>query len=246
MKEKTWLNKKSKIVMTVAALVLLVVGGTYAWWVANKKVEQTVSMGKLDFTAEFPKLVLDEHYEPGLSIDFSGKIKNTGNLAIAIKINNDSDIKFIYSDDAQTAIEPGNQKFVKDEAGLIELSFEPKDGDYFGNADAFWFTDATNPEVRILMLEPKAEIEVVNQAVLSGKMGNKYQEATVKIGANLKGTQVLGGALLAELGIEEDNMVPLENKSNRGIQARSMISSEPSQNAQKADQRLRDLLKRGK
>lgn len=246
MKEKTWLNKKSKIIMAVAALVLLVVGGTYAWWVANKKVEQTVSMGKLDFTAEFPKLVLDEYYEPGLSIDFAGKIKNTGNLSIAIKIDNDSDIKFVYSDDQQTSIEASKQQFVKDTDNLIELSFEPKDGDYFGNPNAYWFTDETNSDVRILMLEPKAEIEVTNQAVLSGEMGNKYQEATVKVGANLKGTQVLGGALLAELGVDEANMIPLENKSsNRGIQARSMMST-PSQNAQKADQKLRELLKRGK
>ncbi len=245
MKNKTWLTKKTKISLVVVALMALVVGGTYAWWVANKKVEQTVSMGELDFTADFPELSLTEFYEPGLSVDFAGKIKNTGNISIVIKIENDSQVKFAYSSDGKEPIEVANQKFVKDEEDLIGLSFEPKDADYFSNPNAFWFTDGTNTEVRLLMLEPKAEIEVINQATLSDKMGNKYQNGTVKIGANLKGTQVLSGALLAELGVDEENMIPLENKSSKGIQARSMMKNQ-SAGATNADKKLRDLLKRDK
>ena len=245
MEKKNFFNRKNKIILSLIALVTLAMGGTFAWWIANKKVEQTVQMGELDFTADFPELSLNGLYEPGLQpIKFNGVIKNTGNLSIAIKIENDSQLKFIYQNDDKVSIPENEQKFEDDSENLVALSFEPKDGDYYSNADAYWFTDITNPDTRILLLEPKGTIEVTNQAVLSNQMSNRYQGATIKIGANLKGTQVLNGALSEVFNVKEENMVPLENTSNMKIQARS-FSAVKSQDRERATKRLQELLQRG-
>lgn len=246
MEKKRFWSRKKKIILSVIALITLAISGTFAWWITNKKVEQTVQMGELDFIADFPELSLNGLYEPGLQpVKFDGTIKNTGNLSIAIKIENDSQVKFKYENDDKIVIPEGNQHFEKDNEDLISLSFEPKDGDYYSNENAYWFTDITKPEIRILILEPKASVEVRNEAILSSEMGNKYQGAVIKIGANLKGTQVLNGALSEVFDVKEENMIPLETSSKLLIQSRSFSSSK-STGAERAEKRLKELLERGK
>lgn len=226
--EKAIEQKKRKLMLflTGIALVLVAIGGTYAWWTASVETKQKVSMGKLSLEANFAEIQDTVNYEPGLSVDIDGIIKNTGSIETIAKVTNSSSIKFAYADDGMTPILPENQTFVKDTEGAIQVAFGP------GNdTDVYWFKDQQNNVYALF--EVGGIIDTTVTADLNGDvMGNKYQEAEIELGAKLQATQVLDGAIQAEFGIAIGDLQDYHSGSGR------------SAGATKGEQRLAELAQR--
>lgn len=223
----------------IALIVLpILVGASYAWWTDSQVAEQTIKMGKLKIEADFPEQNLDAQYEPGIETTFNGEIRNTGTIPVIVKIENDSQIEKKYGDDVWTPIPDSQQKFEQDTLNLVQLTFEPTSQNYADNENAYWFTNQLDTSERYLLLDAGATVAVTNYGSLSAQMGNRYNEATIKIRAKIKGTQVMDGAIANELGISPENLVGLENSQT--IKARSFQNS--TQN--RADKKLKELLNR--
>lgn len=232
--QKKW-SHKTKIILTGIALLLAIVGTTYAWWTASYKTEQTISMGNLKITGDFPKLTEVENYEPGTNIEIEGKIKNTGTIPAIIKVGNGSKIQFSYKDDQLTEIPKDEQKFVDDTDNAVQLSFKPTSGQYNDpkNDLAFWFKDKN--ENIYLLLDPTGEIDITNIADFNEEvMGNKYQDSSIKVGAVLKATQVMDGAMKKEFGIDSSDLEGLEDQ----------MTSRRSNADNRAERRLAELINR--
>lgn len=233
MQEK-W-SHKTKIILTGVALLLAIVGTTYAWWTASYKTEQTINMGNLKISGNFPELTEIENYEPGTNIEIEGKIRNTGTIPAIIKIENGSKVRFVYKDDEFTSIPQDEQKFVDDNENAVLLNFKPTSGQYDDpqNDLAFWFKDQ-NQNI-YLLLDPTGEVDITNIADFNGEvMGNKYQQSSVKIGAVLKATQVIDGAMKKEFGITSSDLDGLEDQH----------TSRLAGTKNRADQRLAELVNR--
>lgn len=228
------ISRRNKIILTGLALLLAIVGTTYAWWTAKYETVQEVTMGNLKIVGDFPELEDEDIYEPGTTVELDGTIKNTGSISAIIKIENGSQIKFRYSNDNLTPVPENDQKFVEDTEQVVELNFEPASGLYNDpNSDlAFWFTD--KDQNTYLLLDPNGEVKVNNIAAFSGEMGNKYQDSIIKVGAVLKATQVMDGALKKEFGIVSSDLKGLED----GVQARS------ANQGNRAENRLKELINR--
>lgn len=228
------ISRKNKLILTGIALLLAIVGTTYAWWTAKYEAVQEVTMGNLKIVGDFPELTDEDVYEPGTTVELNGTIKNAGSISAMIKIENGSQIKFQYSDDLLTPIPANDQKFVEDTDQMVQLNFEPESGLYNDpNSElAFWFTDKDNNTY--LLLDPSGEVKVNNIAAFSGEMGNKYQDSIIKVGAVLKATQVMDGALQKEFGVTSSDLKGLED----GVQARS------ANQGNRAENRLKELVNR--
>lgn len=228
-------NKKRNLILTLMALVVVAVGGTYAWWTATVAANQKITMGKLTLTADFPELQDEIDFEPGLSSEITGTITNTGSLEAIARVENSSQIKYAYSDDNFTPVT--ELAFVKDTENAIALSFGP------GNdSEVYWFKDVAGNAY--VLFEVGGKIDTTFVADFSGEvMGNKYQEAEIKIGAKLKATQVLDEAMTAEFGITMNDLVDYSRSTSR--QARSATTNNLG-NPTKGEQRLQELIARNK
>lgn len=231
--KKKWAHS-TKIILTGIALLLAIVGTTYAWWTASYKTEQTIAMGSLKIDGDFPKLTEIDNYEPGTNVEIAGTIKNTGTIPAIIKIENGSRIQFVYKDDKFTKIPETEQEFVEDKENAVQLTFKPTSELYNDpqNESAFWFKD--QKERIYLLLEPEGKVAITNVAVFDGEvMGNKYQNSALKVGALLKATQVMDGAMKKEFGIDSSELEGLEDT---GLSRKS--------NSNRANERLAELLNR--
>lgn len=231
--KKKW-SHSTKIILTGIALLLAIVGTTYAWWTASYKTEQTIAMGSLKIDGDFPKLTEIDNYEPGTNVEIAGTIKNTGTIPAIIKIENGSRIQFVYKDDKFTKIPETEQEFVEDKENAVQLTFKPTSELYNDpqNESAFWFKD--QKERIYLLLEPEGKVAITNVAVFDGEvMGNKYQNSALKVGALLKATQVMDGAMKKEFGIDSSELEGLEDT---GLSRKS--------NSNRANERLAELLNR--
>lgn len=231
-------EKKKKIIGLLVIIIILSVGATYAWWKMKVKTVKEIAMGDLGITATFSDTTDDELYEPGLSVDFDGEIKNTGKLPVFIKVVNGSEINFKYSDDDFTP--NGANTFVPDKENAVILNFKPKTDNY-EEEDVFWFNKKGNMEEKYILLEADANVQVTNVADLDGdKMGNKYQEAKIKVGGDIIATQVIEGAMLSEFNVTLDDLEEVQN-STRQMRAYSQLNSSSSS---KGMERLRELASR--
>lgn len=217
--------------MTGIALLLSVVGATYAWWTAQIEITQNITMGNLNISGNFPQLEA-ALYEPGTSAEMSGEIMNTGTIPAIIRLENNSQIKFVYSDDALTLIPENDRNFVSDQEASVQLNLRPTSGLYNdpNNSMAYWFKDGQ--ENTYLLLEPKGKIAVICTAYFDGDiMGAKYQEALIQVKTKMRATQVLEGAIKSEFGISSQELVGIEE------QARAITDS-------RANSRLQELVNR--
>lgn len=229
--EKSKLSNKTKIILTGIALLLSVVGATYAWWTAQIEITQNITMGNLNISGNFPQLEA-ALYEPGTSAEMSGEIMNTGTIPAIIRLENNSQIKFVYSDDALTLIPENDRNFVSDQEASVQLNLRPTSGLYNdpNNSTAYWFKDGQ--ENTYLLLEPKGKIAVICTAYFDGDiMGAKYQEALIQVKTKMRATQVLEGAIKSEFGISSQELVGIEE------QARAITDS-------RANSRLQELVNR--
>lgn len=215
-KMDSWLKSKNvKLVVTGIAIILLAFGATYAWWTARVEMKQDVTLGKLRITADFEKLSDPTNFEPGTSTEIKGTIRNEGSIPAMVKIENTSQIKFIYSDDQFTLIPVEDRQFISDTTNAIKVSLGPSSGDYLDNENVYWFKDTVG-QLYVLM-EVGASLAVNTRADYDGEiMGNKYQEAEVKIGALLRATQVIDGALSNEFGISFGDLTDVQASKKSG------------------------------
>lgn len=221
--KKSKLSNKTKIILTGIALLLSIVGTTYAWWTAQFETTQNITMGNLNITGNFPQLEA-ALYEPGTSAEMSGEIKNTGTIPALIRLENNSQIKFVYSDDALTLIPANDRKFVSDQEGSVQLSMKPTSGLYNdpSNSTAYWFKDGQDNTY--LLLDPKSKVEVVCTAYFDGGiMGARYQESLIQVKTKMRATQVLEGAIKSEFGINSQELVGLEDQTRAFADNRAVL-----------------------
>lgn len=227
-------NKRRKwsLILTGIAILLVAVGGTYAWWVASLQKDQEVTMGNLKIKADFAELEDPIGYEPGLTAEIGGRIENKGTIPAMIKLNNNSEIKFVYSDDQLTPIPEAEQKFIKDGEEAIKLSV-----DLTGDSDeAYFFKDSDGGRYILLEIGGFVDTEIV--AEFDGNvMGNKYQDSIIRIGAKLDATQVLNGAMQSQFGVTTDDLTEMDTSTNVTRTKRGLS---------KGEQRLQELVSRGK
>lgn len=207
-------SRKLKLIITGVALLVAIVGTTYAWWTASYETKETVSMGNLKIAGDFAKLTELTNYEPGTTAEMAGHIQNTGSIPTIIKIENNTNVQFAYKNDELEAIPENEQEFIKDPNEMIRLTFGPESGNYEDeNVQAFWFTDQQNQ--LYVILDPGETLAVTNSVEFAGDMGNQYQDARIQVGALLRATQVMEGAIQKEFNLSADELIPMENPSTR-------------------------------
>lgn len=217
--KKKKLSNKTKIILTGLALVVSLVGTTYAWWNTQVESSHEVTMGNMKLEGNFPELE-SEVYEPGTSLEADGTLKNKGTIPILVKLENKSQVKFAYRNDALATIPQAEQKFEKDTVQAIKLTLAPKSGLYSdsNNPDVFWFSDPSGN--RYILMDPGSELAVTTTANFDGSvMGAKYQDAVIKVNTNYRGTQVLEGAINSEFGINSSDLSILSDTKARSITA---------------------------
>lgn len=212
-------KNRMKLIIVGLALIFVTVGTTYAWWTASQQVSQEISMGNLNISATIKELKDPINYEPGLTAEQTGTIKNTGSIDAIIKIDNDTMVKFSNADE-YAAVDPE----------AVRLSIKPNGG------KGYWFSDASNNTYVLLSPNQQAKILVETEFV-GDKMGNEYMNAEFKINGDLKATQVLDGAMLAEFGIDGSQLTDYA--------ASTSFSTANSGETSEAMQYLQSLLNRG-
>lgn len=205
-------KRSTKITVLLLALLVVIAGGTYAWFTAKVENEQTITQGNLRLTGIFADIE-DALYEPGLTVESNGVITNSGSLPAMVKVEGRTEIKRIYADADFTPIE--NPVFTED--NQVSYAAIPTEGSYADGIEQgiYWFYNVNNPVEHYLMMDPGAAIAITNIATLSGEMGNEYQDSEVKLLSSYRATQVLEGALQAEFGITGDVLESLTDMQGR-------------------------------
>ena len=215
------MNRKYKLILTGVLLMLMTVGTTFAWWTASTSVKQEVKLGELSIQADFAELADNLNFEPGLSTEQTGTIKNTGSIDTIIMVENESKIKYA-----------GTTDFVDANQEAVQLSVKPNGG------DGYWYHD--DKGATLLILAPGETATIMMTGLFVGdKMDNTYMNAEISLGGKLKATQVLEGAMLAELGVNADSLTDYTDGLRKSTFARTNNQSE-------AMVHLQQLLSRGK
>jgi|GEM_PF-2023000 SipW-cognate class signal peptide len=231
-------NKRLGLVLTAIILLLVTIGSTYAWWTASATIEQKVTMGNLQIEASFNERNFS-NYEPGTTAVFNGTIRNTGTIPALVKIENNSQITFVYSDDDLTPIPLTSQAPEGVDKSLIKISYAPRSGDYEDNERVFWFEHIYSGETYILM-ERNATLRVEMTITFDGAMTNKYMDAVIEAKMQVKATQVLEGAAQAEFGLDMAHLAYIDNAFSSDDR---MTFSLPAKTA--GVLRLEELMSRG-
>lgn len=227
-------NKKLRLILTASILALVTIASTYAWWTASTDVKQTVSMGNLKIEAEFADAD-GALYEPETYVELNGWIKNTGTIPTIVRVVNNSSIKFAYEED-MTLISEANRVEENIDPDAVQINLEPTSGDYYENeSEIIWLEDSNSN--RYILIEPGSRLLVDLQIKFDGpNVSNRYMDSIISAKAQIKATQVIEGAILAELGVDSDELVPVNSSTTR------MAVSKTS----KGMERLKELLARGK
>ena len=181
-------KRQIKLIIVGAAIVLISIGATFAWWTASTQVKQTITMGDLAIEATMENLADELNYEPGLNITQEGTVRNKGSIEAIIRLDSASKIKFVGSSESVVA-----------DPTAIDLSIKPAGG------EGYWFKDASGQAY--LLLSPGETATLAIETNLSGDtISNEYMGATIDIIGDLKATQVLAGAIQAEFGIDFESL----------------------------------------
>lgn len=208
--KKPHLSNFSKLLIAVLALLIFAAGGTYAWFTASSQTTHDVSLGALRVAMNIPVPEVSSNYEPGTNVELPGTISNKGSLPSITRIQNNSQIKFAYSDNNLTPIPSENRKFISTQKKAIQLDFKPTSHDYFDNSGAYWFTD--NDGQTYVLLDPGTTVNVKAIVNFNGnEMGNMYQNADIKISLKNDSTQVIDDAMKHAFGVTDNDLIPLEN-----------------------------------
>lgn len=195
-------SKKTKLVLTGAALLTMGLGTTYAWWTASSETSNTVSMGTLDVKAAFDGLEDVTDYEPGLDVEGNGVIENKSTMIAYVKVSSDSTIKFADKTEEE-AIDPK----------AIQTTFTPVIDE--NDSDVYWFNDPAGN--LYAMMNPGAAAKVsVTENFTGDTVGNEYMGAVVTTKIKTDSTQALPGAVQAEFNFDMGTAIdyPTKNASN--------------------------------
>lgn len=208
-------KRQIKIGLIGVLLLFMTIGTTYAWWTATTQVKQTINMGNLLIEAKMEKLSDDTNYEPGLTINQDGTVSNNGSIEAIIRVDSGSE--------GQSTASVGNAKTRNQATNMI---IRPTGG------DGYWFKDPNGEAY--LLLSPGETAKVDFETTLIGEhINNEYNSSTLDIIADLKATQVLEGAILAEFGIDFESLVDYDTATSHNRSSESGIKV------------LRDLVNRG-
>lgn len=192
------LQKRKKLILTGLLLLLVTVGTTFAWWTASSTVSQEIKMGSLAIKGQLEKLADDTGFEPGLTTEQDGTLKNTGSIPALIRVENNSQVKF-----------KGQTAYTDITDGAVSMTLKPKE-----TTDGYWYKDQQGRTYVLLDATEVASIEV-NSELVGDKMNNDYMNASVKLAGSFKATQVQEGAIAQEFGISSDELEDFEPASAR-------------------------------
>jgi hypothetical protein len=208
--------KSSGLALTsiVLTVILIAAGTTYAWFTATSApTTGTVELGEMAIESAFVADTGDFLYEPGITIDVEGAVKNTGTLPFMAKLTLDSTTTLVREPDG-TPLPAGTTRTISPDDN-VQIEFDA-DGlaskIYDGGSVHIWMKDLANPGDYYLIVDPGVEVDVNFSALLDGEMGNEYMNATVSFDSSWFATQPLDGAVKSAWGIDWDEdleMIPV-------------------------------------
>lgn len=197
------MKKLHKLLLTASALTAVSIGSTYAWFTASDADSLSLSFGELGVQADFADLGEDGiGLEPGLTIDTSGNIANTGSLHSLVKIENNSQVKYKFADD-----------FVPVPEGAIAFEIAPENDNYEDwESGVLWFKDAQDSIY--LLMDPGSNVEIGVEGLLDGEaIDNKFMGSKVNFNLTTKAVQALEGAVSSEFDVNLEDLTAMGNNS---------------------------------
>lgn len=188
------MKNNKKIVVLAMLIVMLITGGTYAWFTSEANFETAISMGSLKIETNFKTKELT-NIEPGESNDpadsefnqpLQGTIRNSGSLWAIMRLDRSAQVKLKYSDNEMNPIAEEQQKFEELDKEVMSFKFAPTNG--YESAHDFWMKDVAGNIY--LALAPKKSVKFDFVYKINGsKTGNMYQLADINVGMNILATQ---------------------------------------------------------
>ncbi|MCP1101397.1 hypothetical protein M2454_001133 [Aequitasia blattaphilus] len=226
-------NKVLLIVAAVALTMAAAVGFTYAWFTTSVNMGNTsVNMGRLQVEATFPTEDEAVVYEPGLEVEKSGSLKNTGSMASFVKVTIEPTV-IKRSDENGNPTTPSAP--ITDDPNVLQIfddsllgyKMEGEEG-----ADSFyWYKDGEGNYY--VLMDGNAAPDVNYTVAFNGSgMGNDYQGAEIIISGNWKATQALEQAIVDEFGVDFDSLEFIANDlgaSPVGRSARVAMTAEQAE-----------------
>lgn len=221
-------SKRALLVIGLAVVLALSIGGTYAWLTASGATgSSSIEIGRLKVQGTFDELSADEIYEPGLAIEKNGKLENKGTVTAFVKI--DTGTTVVKRSDVDGApLEENNYLTIKNDPNVVCQIPDQFLGYKEGSAGSFyWFKNNANPGEYYLMMDGEAAADLKFNVAFKGKeMGNDYQGAQITFKDEWKATQALEQAISDEFGVSLGDLEFVGNDLNGGISSRSASQAE--------------------
>lgn len=202
-------STKFKLIASGLLLAGMTLGTSYAWWNASQTVHQDISMGELAIEAAVSTVEDPVGYEPGLTVEQTGTITNSGSIETLVKIENDSKVTLKGQETPQAI-----------DGETIQMTIKPAAGD---DGDGYWYQDSQGNNYVLLAPEETAKIDVIT-GFNGDKMGADYMGAAIDVAGNFKATQAMDGATAAEFGITLEDLTDYPDTSGlrSGSQSEAM------------------------
>jgi len=206
--------KKSKnLVLTAAALLMVSVGSTYAWFTASDADTIDISLGDIGVETTLETLSDEDgiDLEPGLTVESTGAISNTGSLYSLVKIEEDSVVTYKGTSEAVAAPED-----------TISFEVSPENGAYEDwENGVIWYTDENG--AMYLLMDPQSTVDLSVDACLNGEnLDNSLMGSKVSFKVNSHAVQAIEEAVVSEFGIELDSLRPVEESLTRSSSNQAM------------------------
>lgn len=221
-------SKRALLVLGLAVVLALSIGGTYAWLTASGATGSTsIEIGRLKVQGTFEELSTDEVYEPGLAIEKSGKLENKGSVTAFVKVDTGT-IVVKRSDADGSPLAESNYVTIKNDPHVISQIPEQFLGYKEGSTGSYyWFKNNANPGEYYLMMDGEAAADFKFNVAFQGKeMGNDYQGAQLTFKDEWKATQALEQAISDEFGVTLGELEFVGTDLNGGATGRTASDAE--------------------
>lgn len=225
-------TKSGKLAVAAGALAvaLVVTGGSYAWFTASSVAEASeAKLGKMGIEGSFVADSQDYLFEPGLSIDVDGTVKNTGNLPFIAKMNLDATSKLVRQQDGALLPDGQTREIPNDPNVTVAFDADELSSKIFDDGSVYiWMKNPANEDY-YLIVDPGVKADVEFLASLDGpKMGNEYMGSTISFEGEWFATQAVDGSVKDTWNVnwEDLEMVPVKEDSANNLRFRS--ASDPN------------------